>query len=188
MQQFKSFAPDTRVSGRMVLAFVGCVEYRSINSYLSNHGFLGRQGFQKVDPKGWYYLQDWLDLLGEIVEREDESAAIRDFVNIGRGMVATLNLQEKFTYYPLFEALQSIPYLYDDLHRGEAGSITVRRITRGAFQVVSCIPYPDDLLFGLLTGAAEHHEESHYSVQVNTDAPGRDEGGEVTIYDIGQPD
>jgi hypothetical protein len=185
MPQYKSFAPDARVSGRMVLAFVGCVEYRSINPYLSNHGFLGRQGFQKVDPKGWYYLQDWLDLLSAITEREDEASPLRDFFGIGRGMIVTLNLHETVAYYPLFETIHTFTYLYDELHRGDAGSITVKRISHEVLQVVSCIPYPDDLLFGLLTEAAESHDASRYPVQINPDTPGRDAGGELTIYDIG---
>lgn len=187
MPQFKSFAPDARVSGRMVLAYVGCVEYRSINSYLSNHGFLGRQGFKKVDPRGWYYLQDWLDVLSEIIEREDEASPLRDFFGIGRGMIATLNLHETVAYYPLFETIHTLTYLYDELHRGNAGSITVKRISHEVLQVVSCIPYPDDMLFGLLAEAAESHDSSRYPVQINPDTPSRDAGGELTIYDIGTP-
>jgi hypothetical protein len=185
MPQFKSFAPDARVSGRMVLAFTDCVDYRRIGPYLSQYGFMGRQGFEKINPKAWYYLQDWLSVMSDIYYREDESAALRDFITIGRGMVGTLNLLEKVAYYPLFETIQTIPYLYDDLHRGDAGNISVRRISREFFQVVSYIPYPDDLLFGLLAEAAERYDASRYPVQFNPDTPGRDEGGEVTIYDIG---
>jgi hypothetical protein len=186
MPQFKSFAPDARVSGRLVQAFIDCVEYRSINSYLSQHGFLGRQGFQKVDPRGWYYQQDWLDLLGEITEREDEASPLRDFFGIGRGMIDTLNLHETVAYYPLFESILTFTHLYDELHRGEAGYVTVKRISHEVLQVEARIPYPDDLLFGLLTEAAERHDVSRYPVRPNPDVPGRDAGGEVTLYDIGR--
>jgi hypothetical protein len=188
MPQFKSFAPGVRVSGRMVLAFIECVSYRSISPYLSWHGLLGRHGLESVDPEKWYYLQDWLDVLSDIYKHEDESAAIRDFMSIGRGMVVTLKLHEEVAYHsPLFEAIHAITLLFMGLHQGgDAGRITAKIISHGNIQVVACIPYPDDLLFGMLTEVAERYDASRYPVRLNTDAPPRDEGGEVTIYDIGR--
>ena len=186
MPQFKSFAPGVRVSGRMVLAFTECVSYRDISPYLSRHGFLGRHGLQSLDPDKWYYLQDWLNVMSEMVEREDESSALCDFMGIGRGMAVTLGLLEKVAYYPLFETIHTIAYLFTELHQGgDAGKITAKRISHDYIQVVSGIPYPDDLLFGLLTEIAERYDARRYPVQFNTDTPRRDEGGEVTIYDIG---
>jgi hypothetical protein len=186
MPEFKSFAPDARVSGRMVLAFTGCVDYRSIGRYLSQHGFLGRHGFERLDPERWYYLQDWLNVMADICQREDESSPLRDFEGIGRGMVVTLNLHEKVAYYPLFETIHTLTYLYDDLHLGNAGYINVKRISHDVIQVVSCIPYPDALLYGMLAEAAERSDASRYPVQLDPDTLSRDEGGEVTIYDIGR--
>ena len=186
MPQFKSFAPDARVLGRMVLAYTDCLEFRSIRPYLSQHGFMGRHNLQTIEPNTWYYLQDWLNVLSDITEREDESAAMGDFFTIGRGMVTTLNLHEKISYYPLFETIHTITYLYDELHRGDVGEITAKRISHEVIQVVACTPYPDDLLYGLLSEVAGRYDERRYPVQFNTtDAPRRDEGGERTVFDVG---
>jgi hypothetical protein len=187
MPQFKSFAPDARVLGKMVLAYADCVDFRSIRPYLSQHGFMGRHNLQTIEPDTWYYLQDWLNVLRDVTEHEDESAAVRDFFNIGRGMVTTLNLHEKIAYYPLFETIHTVTYLYDEMHRGDVGEISAKRISHNVIQVTAVIPYPDDLLFGLLSEVAERYDGQRYLVEFNTaDAPRRDEGGEVTVYDIGQ--
>lgn len=184
MTQFQCFSPDVQVQGRLVLAFMNCLNYKNLEDILRQHGFLGRHGFQTVDPEKWYFLQDWLNVLRDVVAT-NRGTSMFDFVSIGMEMFNTTEIAKETSAYPLKEALLYWQEYYVNLHRGsDIGSIEITTLGDASIQVAVRTPYPDDLHYGLFYEMARQYTDVDYLVEYDQETPRRDEGGETTIYRI----
>ncbi len=185
MQSYVTFSPDVKVLGEVVVAFLQCVSYKSIAPYLMRHGLLGRHGLQTVDPKQWYHLQDWLNVLHDLLQ--DHPDAPGHLISIGVAMFDTINLQPSFTELSLEEALIEWATLYAATHRGSnIGEIYTEVLDNGQINVITRVPYPDEIFFGLFYALISNHcpDEKDFILEYDESVTRRDHGGQYTAYHI----
>ena len=184
MLRYAAFSPDTKVLGEVVAAFLQCMNHRSIAPYLMRHGQLGRHGLDTVDPERWYQLQDWLNVLYDLMWENSENASA-DLISIGMAMFTTINFPPSFENLSIEEALQEWSSLYANTHRGaDIGEINVEVAEEGHIKIVTHVPYPDDIFLGLYYALLSRHcpEGMDFALQYDESALRRDQGGDSTTY------
>ena len=150
---YRSFSPDVQVFGSVAQAFLKCSNYHNIAPLLMRHGLLGRHGFQTVDKQQWYLQQDWLQILSDIVE-EYPNTASADLLSIGMKMLETIMDPALLDTLTLETFLLFWPEMYKETHRGtDPGDVTVDIVGEGEYRIVTRVPYPDEIHYGLFYAA-----------------------------------
>lgn len=186
MPRYISFSPNAQVLGQTVLAFVECTNKANIMPYLSRQGFLGRHGFEPIRAEKWYPLQSWLYVLSDLSE-ESAHSAMFDFVSIGMKMLETSLFPAEFHTLSIEEVFQQWNDFYLMNHQGDdVGEFITEVIDEKNIRITARIPYPDDLFYGLFYAITRQFlpRGTRFTLSYDEEIPRRDEGGDVTIYDI----
>jgi hypothetical protein len=180
-QRYQAFDPTAEVVGRSILGFVQCTQYDEIAPYLEKYGFA------HVDPKSWYPMQTWLDVLTDIAAARTGMETMFDFVSIGMKLAEVVPLPAEYDKLPFNEALLATGAKgYQLNHRGNAGEQSVMLAGDKHIQVRIRCPYPDDMFYGFYYGLARRFmpRGSNFTVSYEDSTRRHDQGGEVTVLNI----
>jgi hypothetical protein len=186
MPRYSSFSPGVQVLGQTMLAFIECINRDNIMPYLSRQGLLGRHGLEPIRAEKWYPLQSWLYILSDLSEESGHSAMF-DFVSIGMKMLETGLFPAEFHTLSIEEVFQRWNDFYLMNHRGgDVGEFITEVIDKGHIRITARVPYPDDIFYGLFFAIARKFlpQGTRFVVEYSDEAPRRDEGGDITLYDI----
>ena len=178
--KYQSFDPNTEVLGQPMLGFIYCLRQEEIRPLLEKHGLTD------IEPNGWYPLQKWLDVLGDLTE-ERSGQAMFDFVAVGMKIADMAEFPPEFDTMPLEQVLSGFSASYQRDHRGgDAGEIIVEPVKEGHVKVVVRTPYPDDTWYGFVWGLFRRYSSpgTGFRVKYDEGLPRRDEGGEVTVIHV----
>lgn len=177
--KYQAFDPDSQAIGSSLLGFIRCVRHEVMQPYLEKHGLTD------IDPKKWYPVQTWLDVLGDLSE-ERRGESMFDFVSVGMGIAEVIPLPPEYSSLPFGEALAASGGSgYKMNHRGDVGEHTVKKEGDKHFIITIRTPYPDDLLYGVYYGLARRFLPSgrHFTLRYDEKAR-RDKGADVTIMHL----
>lgn len=181
MSRFQTLGGDAEVIGQNVIAFLECINRDNVLPYLERHGL------DKIDPERWYPMQDFLDVLNDMVE-ENPGQSMTDFVSIGMKLVDTAVFPPEIDALPLMEILKSWNDSYLLNNRGEGVGWMRAEVLGDTHVAMHChIPYPDDYNYGVFFGVCRRWlpENSNFFVYYDEDAPRRDvHGADTTIIHI----
>ena len=112
-----------------------------------------------------------------------------NFVAVGMaaGELGTKNLPPDMEKMSLEEFLEAYARIWVLRHRNaDANAIKPEKVSDRHIRVTSRIPYPDDLLYGILYAYPRHFlpEGSGFVVKYDENIPRRDHGGEETVIHI----
>jgi len=180
MERYTTFDPNAELNGRTVLGFIRNVNHEDIESILIRHHL------NKIDPEKWYNLQALLDVLTDI-SNDFNSTENLVAVGIAAGELGIMYLPpelKNFTREQLFESYDRL--LYATRHRGNAGNITFVKESPTHFKMITHIPYPDDIFYGVFYAYLRHFNQpgGHFILRYDDTAPRHDHGGPTTIYHI----
>ncbi len=178
MTRYTSFDPNVEIIGRNVLGFIKSANRDNILPILEKHDLA------EIDPEKWYPLQNFLDVLSDLSEQGD---AMFDFVSIGIKNAETVVFPPEFEGLSFDETLALTSEMSKTLHRnGDAGYITVEKVSEKRVKYTLKMPYPDDYVYGELYGMARRFlpPGTHFVMTYDDDIPRREHGGEVTIIHL----
>ncbi|GAB4467385.1 MAG: hypothetical protein Kow00124_00190 [Anaerolineae bacterium] len=184
--RFEAFSPDVEVLGEVVAAFINCLNCPNITPFLMRHGFLGRHGLRTVDVEQWFPLQQWLNVLNDLVEECPDNASA-DLLSIGMKMFETYRFPPQFDTLSVEEVLLGWNSIYSAHHRGaDIGEFIPKVVEPGYIQITARVPYPDEVHYGLFYAILQHFcpEDVDFTLRYDESMPRRNEGGSVTIYHI----
>ena len=179
MDSFVAFDPRSEVSGAALLAFFHCMTYQEILPYLES------DGLSKIDPKNWYPVQTALNVLLDIAA--NNGSAMFDFVSIGIAATDYMRLPEHYRDLDPAQALELFNEVHHMNHRGgDVGDYSFEVLEPGHIHVLARMPYPDDLVYGMLYGMLGHHlpAETYFTVAYDAETPRRSQGGKVTAFHL----
>ncbi|HML23856.1 MAG TPA: hypothetical protein PKD09_19525 [Aggregatilinea sp.] len=179
MDSFAAFDPRSEVSGAALLSFFYSLTSESIMPYLEYHGLAD------INPDGWYPVQAALDALHDIAV--NDPSAMFDFVGIGIAAADYMRLPDHYDDLDPAQALEHFNEVHRLNHRGgSVGEYGYEELGPGHLRVLACVPYPDDLVYGLLYGMLRHHlpPQTYFTVAYDDSTPRRSQGGEVTAFDL----
>lgn len=178
--EYKAFDPETKVLGKVMMAFINCMNADDIKPILVE------KGLSEIDPQGWYPQQLWLDVLNALGDK-DGTAVMYDFVSIGMKVGELAPYPPGYEDASYIEAVSLHDKLYQNSHQGGyPGKYEVEQLGERHVQVTTHLPYPDDMIYGSLYAEAQRFlpEGSHPIVQYDPDHVRRDQGGEKTVFQI----
>jgi hypothetical protein len=178
MVKYQAFSEDTEVIGQNVTAFIECSNRDAILPHLEKHGL------DKIQPDKWYPLQDFLDVINDMMAAGGTTG---DLVSIGMKMAETAVFPPEFDEMPLTEIMRDWNTAYELNNRGsDIGGFKVEIISDTHVKVTYRIPYPDDYNYGVFFGTAKRFlpEGTDFIVEYDADTPRRDDGGEETVVHI----
>ncbi len=175
---FESFDLNAEVIGQNMSAFVECINKDHILPFLEKHGL------SQIDPQTWYPLQDWLNVLNDML---DAGGAMFDFVSVGMKIADTAVYPPEVEGLPFADFVMMIPQVYQMQHRhGDVGEEQARQLGDQHLQLYMRTPYPDDLAYGVVWGMARRFlpPGTHFVIAYDEAEPRCDQGGDHTILDI----
>ncbi len=178
--RYKAFDPQAEVRGAIILSVIDCMQQEEIAPFLKKHGL------QSIDPEGWYPMQNWLDLLGDIRSASSENALF-DFVCIGMKVSERIKLPPGLKQLPYEKLVMNRNQIYQAQHRsGDVGEYSVEQAEDKHVTITAKTPYPDDLIYGVMCGEAQRFlpPGTRPAVTFDEQIPRRDQGGEVTIIHV----
>lgn len=178
MDSFTAFDPQSQVAGAALLAFLDCLNHESITSHVERHGL------QAIDPEAWYPLQTALDVMRDIAAYN--GGAMFDFVSLGLAATEYMHLPDGYRNLAIDEALTLLNHVHQTNHRGDAGGYAFEMLEPGHVRVIARLPYPDDLIYGIMYGFLRNHlpQNTFFTVTYDETTPRRDEGGEATVFHL----
>jgi hypothetical protein len=168
------------VNGQSALALIININHDQMKEILENHGL------DQIDPEQWYPLQQILDVFNELSER---AGAMFNFVAVGKaaGELGAENLPPEMAKLSLAEFLEVYGRVWVSRHRNAApDSITTEKVDDRHIKVISKVPYPDDLVYGIMYAYPRYFlpEGAGFVVKYDENIPRRDQGGEETVIHI----
>lgn len=180
MPRFTSFDPNAEALGSILLSYVHCINNENLYPFLEKYGLID------IQPDQWYPLQKWLDALGDLAEVESRGQARFDFVAVGLKVAETTVLPPEFGLLPFSEIIRRWNDAYSLWHRGNAGTMYTEEVGENHLRIISCLPYPDDIGYGVMWGVARRFlpRTSRFSVYYEEGHQHHDQGGDTTIVHI----
>lgn len=170
--------PGTETLGLLLSTFVDNVQGGETRPVMEKHGMVN------LAPMEWYPVQKLLDALNELSQSPN---TIFNFVAIGMGIGETVPMPPGVENPTLEQVLMLWDSLYQGLHReGDAGRITIEKISDTYFKTHQDGLYPDDMSYGVLYAYGKRFlpPGTHFTVFYELDCPPRDQGGDKTIISI----
>lgn len=154
----------------------------SINSDNYIH-ILKAHGLVDIDQDAWYPLQDLLNVLNDMAK---QSTVMMDFVSIGMAAGTNGVLPSETQHLSLWEFFVAYGQNYQNLHRnGDAGSFQVEKTDQNHLALTLNVPYPDDLMYGLIYGYARRFANGHqFIVAYDEEIARKDQGGDYTVIHV----
>ncbi len=173
-----SWDPHVELTGQTVRAFFANLNSDEIRPYLDEYGI------HNVDPAGWYSLKDLLEIMNVIAQHED---AGYNFVAIGVSAADLSPLTPEVEHMPFSKFLEIYADIYHSRHRGgDAGRVEVEPVGSHHAALILQVPYPDDVMYGLIYGFARRILPPGHGFMVYYDENTlhKDDGGAETIIHI----
>lgn len=183
LRRYKVFSADAEVHGVFVRAFYEWENYQNIVPFLMQHGLLGRHGFRTVDPDQWYPQQIWLDVLNDLVD--SYGGMCGDLVSIGMTIFDTADFWHRLDNQHILSVLDAWKHDYFACHRAtDPGQITIQHQDSAQIRVATRLPYPDELIYGLLYAMVRHFcpEGMDFVLKYDDTLPRRGDGGRSTVF------
>ncbi len=179
MTQFTVWADDAEVGGRVMLGFIQTMTASDIAPVINKYGLAD------AHPDKWYPMQTYLDALSEVAALNNP---VVDLVSIGMAIVEAGLFPTGFESMSYIEVMSCWQEFYHLYNRGKgAGTIFAEIIDPGGhIRMVDCTPYPDDMQYGTLYGAASRFlpRSTEFAVFFDDHLPRKDEGARKTILHI----
>ena len=171
-------SPNVEVIGASVLSFVENVQSNEIHPYLEKYGLTD------IDPHKWYPLQDWLNVINDMAEKENLSSTL---VAIGMKIYQTIELPPEVENSTFAEILMGWDNAYQAQHRGgDVGEVLVEPLEDNHYKATINIPYPSDMIYGVAYGMGRRFlpDGTHFVVKYDPDSPRWEDGGDKTVLHI----
>ena len=179
MSRFTSFDPNAELGGATAVSFLTNINHENIEQILKKHHL------DDIKLDQWYPLQSVLNVMSDISEGMDYSA---NFVAIGleAGVLGTKMLPPSMANMSIAEFMVAYEQIYHTRHRGNAGYLKTEQLSDSHVRIVTCMPYPDDVCYGVFFAYARHFcpPNKRFTIVYDTDHQNRDDGGAETIYHI----
>jgi hypothetical protein len=166
--------PNVEVLGVQVLNFVGCAQNDDIAPFLSKHGLTN------VRTDQWYPVQLWLKVLTDIAASQN---GMMNLTSLGMKMADVIFVVPDYAHADYEQIIMNYDHYYQRYHRnGDAGQHRPLKIAEKHLMVGARVPYPDDLIYGILYGVTRRHlpSETQFVVYYDDTTPRHDLGGEWT--------
>jgi hypothetical protein len=168
--------PDTEIIGQAIQSFGRNI--RGVSPLLKKHNL------NEIDPKEWYPLKDWVNVLNDLNLNND---GMTNYFAMGIGDAKRLALPPNAGNLTLPQFLEQWGATYLMQYRGEnVGSIETTKINDQHYQMTYVVTFPDDYIYGIAHGLAQRLLPSgtYFKVWYDTDTKRLDEGGTETILHI----
>ncbi|MBC8172012.1 MAG: hypothetical protein H7X77_10080 [Anaerolineae bacterium] len=180
MPHYQSFDPKAEIIGQTALSLITNIMHDDIA------GILKRHDLEQIDPAAWYPIQSVLDVLSEISEGENASSA---FVSIGMaaGKLGYDSLPDAVKQMSLGDFLVLYSKHYQSrMRNGDAGWIKVEQRNERHSVIQSCIPFPDDVFYGVFYAYARLYRPAGkgFTVKYDEQLVRHDDGGEFTTLHV----
>lgn len=143
--------------------------------------FLDAHGLDEVDPDAWYPLQDVLNVMNDI---EAAGNATGSFVAIGVKAAELSPLPPEMEAMGFEQFMLIYADVYQQRHRnGYPGELVIESIDSNHILIHFNVPYPDDVMYGLIFGYARRlmSARGFFTVYYDEDVPTREQGGDETL-------
>jgi len=180
MPQYTWIDPKAEVLGRSASGMVSNIKHEEIDEILKKHHL------DQMDMNGWYPVQAVLDVLSEV---SDNTNASENLVAVGMrvGEIGVVNLPAEFANASLVQVLEAYcTTIFQGRHRGNVGTLSLNKDDPSHLIVTACVPYPDDLIYGIFFAYARHFTPrgERFVVRYDETIPRREQGGDKTIIHI----
>ena len=178
--KYQSFDPAAEVDGYSMLSLIQCLRKEEI------HPFLVRHGLTNIEPEKWYPVQKWLDVLSDLAEVRPGQAMF-DFVAVGMKIMETAQFPPELAAMPFAQVVMGLAENHPTHHRnGYTGKLTCELVGYNHAKITVRAPYPDDMWYGIMYGAAKRYlpHGTSFTVFYDEAEPRREQGGEYTIVHI----
>lgn len=161
MTKLIAVSPDSKISGRLVLAFTQNINQHDIEPVLKQYHL------EPVDADAWYPQQQLLNVFRDI--HEGKTNVTDNLVAIG------MKGSETAAYPPeinsIATALQALPMIHELNHRnipnvGSEYEVTI--LGDHHILIANHSPYPNDTLYGFIWGIIKHFKSATTNFTVKT--------------------
>ncbi len=170
--------PKLELNGQTARALLENINHDAMLPYLEEYGL------DDIDSGAWYPAQHILDVMNTIAQGGN---TMSHFVAIGIKAAELSPLTPELEQLPFATFMQRYADIYRQRHRnGDPGTIRVGEVEHNHIRLVFDVPYPDDVMYGLVFGYARRLLPSsvRFTVFYDEDVPTRDTGGEETIIHV----
>lgn len=178
MKKYHVFHPDHEIIGHVVQDIEAAIGGEHLYPIFAKHGLA------KVDPNGWYSMQDFLNALKEL---DEGGNAIFDLVSAGMNTIENLVVPPEFASMPQGDMLAQSDALYHTHSRGtDIGYIAVEQVADTHVILTYHTPLPDDYWYGIVYGFCRRFFPARTPAKVffDTTVLRREEGGEDTVIHV----
>lgn len=146
--------------------------------------FLDAHRITEIDPEQWYKVKNLLAVLNDILR---SGASAGNFVAIGMKAVETTPMPPELAQLAFGDFLMGYSEVYKQLHRnGDGGTVWTEKAGKNHYVVHFDVPYPDDIMYGVLFAYARHFlsSDTYYVVSYDEEVATRDQGGDDTLIHV----
>lgn len=171
--------PNLEIGGHSAHSLLESINRDNYFDILEEHGFTD------IDPNNWYLVQDLLNVINAINERD---GAMMDLVSIGIAAGDNSILPPQVRELSLREFFMGYGQIYQRIYRnGDAGEIQVKMAEENHLTITLIrIPYPDDLMYGVLYSFARQFARNgeQFTLAYDDELTRIDQGGESTVIHL----
>lgn len=171
--------PNLEIGGHSAHSLL---EGETRNHYLN---ILEKHGLSKINKDTWYPVQNLLGVINDINERR---SAIIDFISIGLAAGDNSLLPPEVQNLSFRDFFLAYGETYQRIYRnGDPGEIQVEMVEDNHLEITLIdVPYPDDLMYGVLYGFACRfaNDGEQFTLDYDDQHPRRDKGGDYTIIHL----
>jgi hypothetical protein len=146
---------------------------------------LEKNGLAHIDVDKWYPVQQMLNVFNEMDKREGH---MMNLVSIGMAVATDPESMRTSTEgTSVVNFVKAYGQRWTTLHRnGDPGTIEVETQDDKHFVLTARVPYPDDLMYGILYGWLRRLKPPNvrFTVRYDESQPRRDQGGDSTVIHI----
>lgn len=171
--------PNLELTGYATLALLEHLDRHQIETFLVVHDLVD------VAPDGWVKVTNILNLMNDFARA---GGSMGNFVALGIKAAELAPLPPEMEAMSFPDFLLAYRDVYQQRHRnGDPGSLTIE-FPSNHHAVVHCInvPYPDDLVYGVLFGFAQRvfPTATQFSIFYDEKILAREQGGDATLLHV----
>jgi hypothetical protein len=177
MKKLIALAPQSEISGRLVLAFTQNLNRHEINPILKHYHL------EPTNPDGWYPQQYLLDVFRDI--QDGRTNVSQNLVAIGMKGSETAAYPPEI--YSIETGMRALPVIHELNHRNIPNvgrEYEVQVLGDHHIQVTNHSPYPNDTLYGFIWGILKRFQPANGSFKLNVvDRQAEDATFDITWID-----
>jgi hypothetical protein len=174
--RYKAFDPNSEVQGLVLLNFLTNIMSDKVIPILH------KNGLEQVNPDTWYPVQTWLNVLSDLSETNGPWESL-----VAIGMKVGENTANQAVKPSFEEFMINFNAPHAAFHRhGDVGEFQIEKVNNRHFKLTARVPYPDDLGYGVVYGAARCllPAATSFNVWYDEEVTRRDLGGEITVFHV----